>query len=526
MAISGSNQTPSLEQALANQAKKTATEVIWEPQAGSQVAFLTCPYEEVLYEGTRGPGKTDALIMDFAQFCGLGFGAAWRGILFRETFPQLSDVIAKSQKWFKQIFPKATYNKGNHSWTWPDGECLIFSFMSDPDDYWNYHGHEYPWIGWEELTNWPNLECYDAMKSCNRSSHTDSSMPRHIRATANPFGIGHSAVKSRFIDVARPKQKIVETYTHPTTGEPIQIRRCYIHGHWSENKRLVTADPLYIATLQSIKDENKRKAWLDGSWDIVAGSILGAFWHQQTHWIKPFKIPKGWRTDRSFDWGSTKPFSVGWWAESNGEQAEVSVLTETSPGVLQYVPQTKTYPPGTKFRIAEWYGCKPNQPNTGLEMLAADIAHGIRDREAKMLESGLISSPVKPGPADSSIFDTQDGHCIAVEMSKAPNWIKWIKADKSPGSRINGWERLRDMLAASLEVVDGVVGGPRKSPMEKPGLFIFNTCLDWKRCVPVLPRDPHKMDDVDTAAEDHNGDETRYEIYRKKIISSSEELEL
>lgn len=45
-------------------------EVLWTPQPGSQVMFTTCPIFEVLYEGTRGPGKTDALLMDFAQHCG------------------------------------------------------------------------------------------------------------------------------------------------------------------------------------------------------------------------------------------------------------------------------------------------------------------------------------------------------------------------------------------------------------------------------------------------------------------------
>ena len=42
-------------------------DVVWTPQGGSQEAFLRMPLFEVLYEGTRGPGKTDALLMDFCQ---------------------------------------------------------------------------------------------------------------------------------------------------------------------------------------------------------------------------------------------------------------------------------------------------------------------------------------------------------------------------------------------------------------------------------------------------------------------------
>ena len=133
--------------------------VIWMPQPGSQVAFLTCPYWEVLYEGTRGPGKTDALIIDFLQGVGKGHGPAYRGILFRESFPQLSDVISRTKKYYTQIFPDAKYlgSNGVNKWVFPDGEELLFRHMKRADDYWNYHGHEYPWIGWEELTNWPTM---------------------------------------------------------------------------------------------------------------------------------------------------------------------------------------------------------------------------------------------------------------------------------------------------------------------------------------------------------------------------------
>ena len=55
--------------------------------------------------------------------------------------------------------------------------------------------------------------------------------------------------------------------------------------------------------------------------------------------------------------------------------------------------------------------------------------------------------------------------------------------------------------------------------MEEPGLFIFNTCRDgFIRTVPTLPRDENKHDDVDTKAEDHTGDETRYYIYDKPVM--------
>ena len=69
----------------------------WSPLPGAQFRFLSCPIYEALMHGTRGGGKTDALLMSFAQHVGKGWGQHWRGVLFRLTYPQLADVVAKSR---------------------------------------------------------------------------------------------------------------------------------------------------------------------------------------------------------------------------------------------------------------------------------------------------------------------------------------------------------------------------------------------------------------------------------------------
>jgi hypothetical protein len=104
----------------------------WAPMPGSQKGFMECAIQEVCYAGTRGPGKTDALLMSFAQHIGK-WGKDWRGIIFRRTYPELEDIIGKADKWFTEIFPEATYNKGKHFWEWPTGERLYFGHMRVPD---------------------------------------------------------------------------------------------------------------------------------------------------------------------------------------------------------------------------------------------------------------------------------------------------------------------------------------------------------------------------------------------------------
>ncbi|MWS88876.1 terminase, partial [Escherichia coli] len=55
---------------------------VWKPLPGSQSLSLSCPCNEILYEGTRGPGKTAAQLARFRRLVGLGYGSFWRGVIF------------------------------------------------------------------------------------------------------------------------------------------------------------------------------------------------------------------------------------------------------------------------------------------------------------------------------------------------------------------------------------------------------------------------------------------------------------
>ena len=59
----------------------------------------------------------------------------------------------------------------------------------------------------------------------------------------------------------------------------------------------------------------------------------------------------------------------------------------------------------------------------------------------------LVERSGQAPPADSAMIrQLQNGVCIADDMARAPNFVRWTKADKSPGSRKNGWEIMRKML--------------------------------------------------------------------------------
>lgn len=212
------------------------------------------------------------------------------------------------------------------------------------------------------------------------------------------------------------------------------------------------------------------------------GAFFADLWVESILCLDPFAIPQSWRIDRSFDYGYSAPFSVGWWTTSDGETAV----------------NGRIYPRGTLFRIHEWYGWN-GKPNQGCRMTGADIALKVLAIEER---SPHLKGRVRPGPADSSIWDGPPNNNIATEM--AAKGCHWYPVDKGPGSRVNGARLFRERMMAS-----------NQHPMTQPGIFFFKTCLQVIRCLPQLPKDPTDPDDVYTEAEDHNYDDARYRIQWK-----------
>lgn len=423
----------------------------------AQERFLTCPAPEALLEGNRGGGKSDALLIDYACAVNKGYGVDWTGILFRREYKHLEELVAKSRKYFHEIFPEAVFkaSKSDYYWAFPEGERLYFRTAKDENDYYSYHGHQYPWIGYDELTTWGTSGFYDSMKSCWRT--TNPNVPKRIRATTNPYGIGHAWVKEKFIDPA-PREIII--YDGP-------VPRVAIHSDLRENKALLEADPHYIDTLANLSNEVKRQAWYEGSWDIVAGAFFSKSWGIKNI-IEPFKIPKHWYKFVSFDWGYSKPFSVGWWAISDGE------------GNL---------PRGAMIRFREWYGCEAGEPDVGLQMTVEQVADGIKERTQERIDYYI---------ADPAIFKNDGGESHAERFQ-----FKDILFSRADNTRHAGW----DLMRQRMEGIDGI-----------PMFYVFNTCRDFIRTIPALLYDEKDYEDLDTNMEDHIADESRYAVMSRPWV--------
>ena len=60
------------------------------------------------------------------------------------------------------------FNDGARDLAWPTGEELLFRFGKEEGDYWDYHGQEFPFIGFNKLTKQQSAEFYEMMFSCRQ----------------------------------------------------------------------------------------------------------------------------------------------------------------------------------------------------------------------------------------------------------------------------------------------------------------------------------------------------------------------
>lgn len=434
----------------------------WQPHLGPQEDFCSRGEFEVLYGGSAGPGKTDCLIMEATRFV---WHPQYKAIIFRRTFPQLQEIIDRSRVWYPLIDEDTSYTSSEHRWYWPSGAFIQLAHMQYEADKYNYQGKEYHFAGFDELTQF-TFGQYSYIFSRVRT--TIPEIPIRIRSTTNPGGIGHRWVKERFIDVANAG----ETYIAPDTGQS----RIFIPGKITDNPTLMENDPSYVIRLNALP-EVERKRLRDGNWEIFEGQAFPEL-SMRVHGSVPFDIPPEWDKFMVFDWGYSKPFSIGWYAVD-------------FDGIL--------------YRYREWYGCKENENNSGLKMNNVDIARGIIDREKEKIRFRVADPACWSAPPPK---DGMKGPSIIEDMQK--EGLYFIKADNN---RMLG----KNQVHQRLRIENDINPDTGEVIKEYPLVVIFNDQKAFWRTMEDLRLDVKNGEDVDSDQEDHIYDEFRYACMSRPV---------
>jgi len=218
----------------------------------------------------------------------------------------------------------------------------------------------------------------------------------------------------------------------------------------------------YKRKLSGIKDPQLRRALRDGDWDVFAGQVFKEF-KRDTHVIDPFPIPEHWQRWRSMDYGNKN--SVLWYAQD---------------------PMTERIYVYREYRTEEF----------------VDIP--IKARTIRQFEAG---ENVSYGLADPAIWNGQGNHKTGESIAQmfAKERVDWVPANND---RMAGLAVVHDKLSIAK---DGL-----------PKLQVFSTCLSLIRTLPSIPYDKHRVDDVDTKADDHDYDSLRYGLMAFKDAPDEE----
>ncbi len=450
-----------------------------------QAIALETSATEVLYGGAAGGGKSHLIRVAAVLWC-----AAIPGLqvyLFRRIRDDLIKNHMEGPKGFRAMlapwvlcgFVKIVDDEIRF---W-NGARIYLCHCKDAKDVYKYQGAEMHVLLIDELTHFSE-EMYRFLR--NRVRMVGVTVPEgwrgrfpRILAGANPGNIGHLFVKRTFVDGA-------DTYEiRHMPDEEGGMARQFIPALLEDNPSMAQDDPGYEGRLAGLGSEQLVRAMRYGDWDVIEGAFFDC-WDPARHVVRPFDVPKHWTRFRSMDWGSAKPFSVGWWAVVSEQMTAENKFGKALP-----------LPRGCLVRYREWYGA--SKPNVGLKLHAEKVAHGILEREK--------GDKIDYGVLDPAAFAEDGGESIADRMLKQK--VAFRPADNArvpQRGAMGGWDQMRSRM----------VGDGDGNPM----LVCFSSCHDFIRTLPALVHDESRPEDLNSDGEDHAVDEARYACMSRPWVRS------
>ncbi len=333
-----------------------------------QKSFVDATADEVLFGGAAGGGKSYGQIVDALLFA-LKYPGS-KQLILRRTFPELDKSIIRSAL---ALYPHGIYkyNSSSHLMTFENSSIIDFGYCDSENDVYRYQSAEYDVLRFDELTHFTE-QMYVYLISRVRGAND---FPKQIKSSTNPGGVGHTWVKSRFIDLGAP-----DTVHKTASGE-----RIFLPSKVQDNKFLMDSDPSYIKRLENL-GERDRRALLHGDWDIFEGQYFTE-WSREKHVIRPFEIPAHWRRYFAMDYGLD--MLAGYWiAVDENERAYVYrevyksglIISDAAHEVLKLNGNDNVY---AYIAPPDLWNRRQDTGRSAAEIFAdcgIDLVHAVNDR--------------------------------------------------------------------------------------------------------------------------------------------------
>lgn len=451
------------------------------------VAFKS-PATEILYGGAAGGGKSHLMRVAAISWCleipGL------QVYLFRRNYPDLIANHIDGSSGLPMILAPmitaggASFGMARLELSFANGSKIHLCHCQHAQDVIKYQGAEINVLLIDELTHFTE-EMYRFLRGRVRlgglqvPERYKGCFPR-ILAGSNPGSIGHAWVKRTFVDMLTPYEVV------KMPANEGGLSRQFIPALLEDNPTLTENDPEYEMRLEGLGSPDLVKAMRYGLWDITAGAALEKL-SREKHMLRPFRVPDHWTKYSVIDWGSAKPFAVGWFC----------VVEDTLELKAKGHWPTRFIPKGALIMYREWYGWN-GKPDEGCRMESPAVAKRIIEIEEEAEES------IDYRVGDSAMWAATDGPSVQERMYYATDGLYSMAQSKK--DRISNYEEIRTRLVGEDDM---------------PMLYITENCKHAWRTLPDLQLDElHPEKGPDSDQEDHLYDVLSYSCASRPYITT------
>lgn len=448
-----------------------------------QLVALQSEATEVLYGGAAGGGKSYLMRVAAIAWCRAIPGL--QVYLFRRTNPDLIlNHLNGANSFYELLAPYLL--QGTVSITakpskisFKNGSNIHLCHCANDSDMYNYQGAEIHVLMIDELTHFSE-PVYRFLRGRLRTGSLKipdkyrAFFPR-ILCGSNPGGLGHSWVKQSFIDYAPPME------IRTTSDEEGGLKRQFIPALLEDNP---SQDMGYEKQLLGLGSPDLVAAMRYGNWDIVAGAALEKL-RRDKHMIRDFTVPDTWTKFSVIDWGTSKPYAVGWFCVCDDNL----LLKAKGDWPDRLIPK------GALIMYRELYGWN-GKADEGVRHESPYVARKILEIEDEAGED------IDYRVGDEAMWSEHDGPSTEERMRDATKG-RYVMT-KSQKGRATNYQEVR----ARIEGEDGL-----------PMFYTTESCRQFWRTVPSLQLDElHPEKGPDSKQEDHLYDVLQYACASRPYI--------